>query len=78
MVRALGAWDNGDRSAPAPVRVPGIWEVDAKRPLRRRERLVRERTRNANMIGGLSRLHGISGEATKQRSNRGSRSASAS
>ena len=66
MVRALRAWDGGDRDAMAPVRVPSIEEEDAKRLLRRRERLVKERTRITNTIGGLLRLHGISGEAPRK------------
>lgn len=65
MVRALRAWDGGDRDALAPVRVPSVEEEDAKRLLRRRERLVNERTRITNTVGGLLRLHGVSGEALK-------------
>ena len=60
MVRALRAWDGGDREAMSPVRVPTVAEEDAKRLLRRRERLVRERRRLANAIDGLLRLHGAS------------------
>ena len=60
MVRALRAWDGGDRDAMSPVRIPTIEEEDAKRLLRRRERLVKERRRLANSIAGLLRLHGIS------------------
>ena len=66
MVRALRVFDGGDRDAMAPVRVPSIEEEDAKRLLRRRERLVKERTRITNTIGGLLRLHGISGEAPRK------------
>ena len=65
MVRALRAWDGGDRDALAPVRVPSVEEEDAKRLLRRRERLVKERTRITNAVGGLLRLHGVSGKALK-------------
>ena len=65
MVRALRAWDGGDRDALAPVRVPSVEEEDAKRLLRRRERLVKERIRITNTVGGLLRRHGISGEAQK-------------
>ena len=63
MVRAR---DGGDRGAMAPVRVPSLEEEDAKRLLRRRERPVKERTRIANTIGGLLRLHGISGQAPRK------------
>ena len=60
MVRALRAWDGGDRGAMSPVRIPTIEEEDAKRLLRRRERLIKERRRLANSIAGLLRLHGVS------------------
>ena len=60
MVRALRAWDGGDRDAMSPVRIPTVGEEDAKRLLRRRERLVKERLRHANAIAGLLRLHGVS------------------
>ena len=60
MVRALRAWDGGDRDAMSPVRIPTVEEEDAKRLLRRRERLVKERLRLANAIAGLLRLHGVS------------------
>ncbi len=61
MVRALRAWDGGDRDAMSRVRVPTVAEEDRKRLLRRRERLVQERRRLANAVGGLLRLHGICG-----------------
>ncbi len=60
MVRALRAWDGGDRDAMSPVRIPTVAEEDAKRLLRRRERLVKERLRLANAVSGLLRLHGVS------------------
>lgn len=60
MVRALRAWDGGDRDAMSPVRIPTVEEEDAKRLLRRRERLVKERLRHANAVSGLLRLHGVS------------------
>ena len=44
----------------SPVRIPTVGEEDAKRLLRRRERLVKERRRHANAIAGLLRLHGVS------------------
>ena len=59
MVRALRAWDGGDRDAMSPVRIPTVEEEDAKRLLRRRERLVKERLRLANAIAGLLRLQGV-------------------
>ena len=60
MVRALRAWDGGDRDAMSPVRTPTVAEEDAKRLLRRRERLVKERLRLANPVDGLLGLHGVS------------------
>ena len=59
MVRALRVWDGGDRDAMSPVRVPTVAEEDARRLLRRRDRLVRERRRLANTVDGLLRLHGV-------------------
>ena len=44
----------------SPVRIPTVAEEDAKRLLRRRERLVKERRRLANSVSGLLRLHGVS------------------
>ncbi len=61
MVRALRAWDGGDRDAMSPVRVPTVAEEDSRRLLRRRERPVRERRRLSNTVDGLLRLHGLSG-----------------
>ncbi len=60
MVGALRVCDGGDRDAMAPARIPTVEEEDAKRPLRRRERLVKERLRLANAVCGLLRLHGMS------------------
>ncbi len=59
MVRALRAWDQGVTPALSQVRIPTIEEEDAKRLLRHRERLVKERTRLGNTIKGLLKLHGI-------------------
>ncbi len=59
MVRAPPSWDGGDRDAMSPVRVPTVAEEDAKRLIRRRERLVRERLRLASTVAGLLRLHGV-------------------
>ncbi len=58
-VRAPVARDGGDRDAMSPVRVPTVAEEDAKRLLRRRERLVKERLRLASAVAGLLRLHGV-------------------
>ena len=61
MVRALRAWDGGDRDAMSRVRVPTVAEEDSRRLPRRRERPVRERRRLANAVGGLTGLHGLCG-----------------
>ena len=59
MVRALRAWDRGEAEALSRVRIPTVGEEDARRLMRRRERLVRERTRLSNTVLGLLKLHGI-------------------
>ena len=59
MVRALRAWDQGEAEALSVVRIPTVEEEDAKRLLRHRERLVKERTSLGNTIHGLLKLHGI-------------------
>ena len=59
MVRALRAWDRGETEALSRVRIPTVGEEDARRLMRRRERLVRERTRLSNTVLGLLKLHGI-------------------
>ena len=59
MVRALKAWDQGEAEALSVVRIPTVEEEDAKRLLRHRERLVKERTSLGNTIHGLLKLHGI-------------------
>ena len=61
MVRALRAWDGGEAEALSVVRIPTVEEEDAKRLLRHRERLVKERTSLGNTIKGLLKLHGIRG-----------------
>lgn len=59
-VRALKAWDGGDRDARSRVRVPSVAQEDATRLLRHRERLVRDRRRYHKSICSRLRLHGIS------------------
>lgn len=59
MVRALKTWDGGDRDALSPVRVLTVAQEDAKRLLRHRERLMRDRRRYQNSICSLLQLHGI-------------------
>lgn len=61
MVRALRAWDRGEAEALSVVRIPTVEEEDAKRLVRHRERLVKERTRLGNTIKGLLKLQGIRG-----------------
>ncbi len=59
MVRALRAWDGGDRDAMSPVRIPTVAEEEGRRLPPRRGRLVRERLRLAGAVAGLLRLRGI-------------------
>ena len=59
MVRALRAWDQGEAEALSVVRIPTVEEEDAKRLLRHRDRLVKERTSLGNTIKGLLKLHGV-------------------
>ena len=59
MVRALLAYDRGDAAVLSRVRVPSVEEEDRKRPLRERQRLVKERTALTNAIKGLLKLHGV-------------------
>ena len=59
MVRALKAWDQGDSEAMSWVRVPDVDREDAKRLLRERETLIKERTRLNNRINGLLQLQVI-------------------
>ena len=59
MIRALAAWDRGETEALSRVRIPTVEEEDAKRLMRRRERLVRDRTRIGNTILGLLKLQGV-------------------
>jgi transposase len=44
MVRALMAWARGERQVLSEVRVPTVQQDDARRGLRERQRLVKERT----------------------------------
>jgi transposase len=59
ILRALVAWDRGERGLCAMVHVPDIAAEDARRPSRERERLVREQTGHLNRIRGLLMTMGI-------------------
>ena len=48
ILRALVAWDRGERGLCAMVRVPDVAAEDARRTSRERERLVREQTGHLN------------------------------
>jgi transposase len=59
ILRALVAWDRGERGLCAMVRVPDVAAEDARRTNRERERLVREQTGHLNRIRGLLMTMGI-------------------
>jgi transposase len=59
MVRALMAWSRGERQVLSEVRVPTVEQDDARRGLRERQRLVKERTAHGNRIKGLLKTQGI-------------------
>jgi len=52
MVRALMAWARGERQVLSEVRVPTVKQDDARRGLRERHRLARERTAHGSRIKG--------------------------
>ncbi len=67
MVRALRAWDGGDRETMSRARIPTVGQEDGRRLQPWRERLVKERRRPANAVGGLKGLHGVSlGDPARQ------------
>ena len=59
ILRAVVAWDRGERGLCAMVRVPDVAAEDARRTSRERERLVREQTGHRNRIRGLLTTMGI-------------------
>jgi transposase len=59
MVRALMAMARGEEQVFSVVEVPGIEQEDAKRTLRERKRLVKERCQHTNRIKGLLATQGI-------------------
>jgi transposase len=59
ILRALLAWQRGERGLCAMVRVPDVAAEDARRTSRERERLVREQTGHLNRIRGLLMTMGI-------------------
>jgi transposase len=59
MVRALMAWARGEQQVLSEVRVPSVEQDDARRGLRERQRLVKERTAHGNRIKGLLKTQGI-------------------
>ena len=59
MVRALMAWARGEQQVLSEVRVPTVAQDDARRGLRERQRLVKERTAHGNRIKGLLKTQGI-------------------
>lgn len=59
LLRALMAWQRGEKQVCRMVRVPSLEEEDRRRQTRERERLVRERTQHINRIKGLLMTQGI-------------------
>ena len=59
MVRALMAFARGEQQVLSEVRVPTVEQDDARRVLRERHRLVKERTAHTNRIKGLLKTQGI-------------------
>lgn len=59
MVRALMAFARGEHQVLSEVRVPTVEQDDARRVLRERHRLVKERTAHTNRIKGLLKTQGI-------------------
>ena len=60
-LRALMAWDRGEKQVCRMVRAPSREDEDRRRQSRERERLVRERTQHLNRIQGLLMTQGIRG-----------------
>jgi transposase len=59
MVRSLMAFARGEHHVLSAVRVPTVEQDDARRVLRERHRLVKERTAHTNRIKGLLKTQGI-------------------
>lgn len=59
LIRVLMAYHRGEHDVAQVVQVPSPQEEDAKRLLRSRGNLLRERIRHSNRIGGLLHLQGI-------------------
>lgn len=59
MVRALMAHARGEHHVLSEVHVPTVEQDDARRGLRERQRLVKERTAHTNRIKGLLKTQGI-------------------
>ena len=59
MVRALMAWARGERQVLSQVRAPSVEQEDARRGLRERRHLVKERTVHGNRIEDLLKTQGI-------------------
>jgi transposase len=59
LLRALIAWERGDRAACRMVRVPSVEREDARRTHRERQRLIAERVQHVNRVKGLLAAQGI-------------------
>lgn len=61
MIRALIAFNRGEDQVLSAVQVPSVEQDDARRMMRERQRLVKERTAHTNRIRGLLITQGIVG-----------------
>lgn len=61
MIRTLIAFNRGEDQVLSAVRVPSVEQDDARRLMRERQRLIKERTAHTNRIRGLLITQGIVG-----------------
>lgn len=61
LLRALMAWQRGEKRVCSMVRIPSPEQEDARRVSREREALIKERIRHVNRIKGLLATQGIRG-----------------
>ena len=59
MIRALIAFNRGEDQVLSAVQIPSVEQDDARRLMRERQRLIKERTAHSNRIRGLLITQGI-------------------